>query len=324
MIASQAGRSAEIRQGDASYRPASRASGWPRTGSRPVQFGMAVRRGSGDRRHHETEQHFMDMPCPADRSGSATGGIRGAEVDQDVAATGAAALVRICVAVSDLRRLLEGNLDPRPLGTVSQRQAVIGVRIEKGPQPLDHRQLFFLQVRHHFGDEVGCGTLELRPAVGIDTILEDPRGDPTHPLRQRADDHVLVGQERRQFAAASRADEREQNRFFEGVVVDDLVERDDEFLEMLLLVLVSRVDRPPSLGADNTVLEATNQRENAEMFFVEHFSQFCQKRHRRTTALHAMQYEFAALQQCNRSPIATLGKHQSMKTALCLHRHLHV
>jgi hypothetical protein len=44
MIASQAGRSAEIRQGDASYRPASRASGWPRTGSRPVQFGMAVRR----------------------------------------------------------------------------------------------------------------------------------------------------------------------------------------------------------------------------------------------------------------------------------------
>jgi hypothetical protein len=86
---------------------------------------------------------------------------------------------------------------------------------------------------------------------------------------------------------------------------------------MLLLVLVSRVNRPPSLGADNTVLEATNQRENAEMFFVEHLSQFCQKRHRRTTALHAMQYEFAALQQCNRSPIATLGKrhHQSMKTA---------
>jgi hypothetical protein len=30
-----------------------------------------------------------------------------------------------------------------------------------------------------------------------------------------------------------------------------------------------------------------------------------------------MQHEFAALQQCNRSPIATLGKrhHQSMKTA---------
>ena len=243
----------------------------------------------------------------------------GAEVGQDVAATGAAALVWICVAVSDLRRLLEGNLDARrrPLGTVSQRQAVIGVRIEKGPQPLDHRQLFFLQVRHHFGDEVGRGTLELRPAVGIDTILEDPGGDPTHPPRQRADDHVLLGQERRQFAAASRADEREQNRFFEGVVVDDLVERDDEFLEMLLLVLVSRVDRSPSLGADNTVLEATNQRENAEMFFVEHLSQFCQKRHRRTTALHAMQYEFAALQQCNRSPIATLGKrhHQSMKTA---------
>ena len=98
---------------------------------------------------------------------------------------------------------------------------------------------------------------------------------------------------------------REQNRFFEGVMVDDLVERDDEFLEMLLLVLVSRVNRSPSLGADNTVLEATNQRENAEMFFVEHLSQFCQKRHRRTTALHAMQYEFAALQQCNRSPIAT-------------------
>ena len=99
---------------------------------------------------------------------------------QDVAATGAAALVRICVAVSDLRRLLEGNLDARrrPLGTVSERQAVIGVRIEKGPQPLDHRQLLFLQVRHHFGDEVGCGTLELRPAVGIDTILEDAHASP--------------------------------------------------------------------------------------------------------------------------------------------------
>ena len=104
----------------------------------------------------------------------------------------------------------------------------------KVPQPLDHRQLFFLQVRHHFGDEVGCGTLELRPAVGIDTILEDPGGDPTHTPRQRPDDHVLVGQERRQLAAASRADEREQNRFLEGVVVDDLVERDDELLEMLL------------------------------------------------------------------------------------------
>ena len=174
-------------------------------------------------------------------------------------------MVWICVAVSSLRRLLEGNLDPRrrPLGAVSQRQAVIGVRIEKGPQPLDDRQLFLLQVRHHFSDEVGCGTLELRPAVGIDTILE------------------------------------EQNRFLEGVVVDDLVERDDQLLEMLFLVLVARVDRPPSLGADNTVLEATNQRENAEMLFVEHLSQFGQKRHRRTTALHAMQHDFAALQHRN-------------------------
>ena len=116
MIASQAGRSAEIRQGDASYRPASRASGWPRTGSRPVQFGMAVRR------------------------------------------------------------------DPATAAI-------------------------------------------------------------TKP---------------------------------------------------------NSLDRPLSLGADNTVLEATNQRENAEMFFVEHFSQFCQKRHRRTTALHAMQYEFAALRQSPR------------------------
>ena len=53
---------------------------------------------------------------------------------------------------------------------------------------------------------------------------------------------MLVGQERRQLAAASRADEREQNRFFEGVMVDDLVERDDEFLEMLLLVLVSLLE----------------------------------------------------------------------------------
>ena len=61
------------------------------------------------------------------------------------------------------------------------------------PQPLDDRQLFFLQVRHHFGDEVDCGTLELRPAVGIDTILEDPGGDPTHTPRQRPDDHVLAG-----------------------------------------------------------------------------------------------------------------------------------
>jgi hypothetical protein len=88
-----------------------------------------------------------------------------------------------------------------------------------------------------------------------------------------------VGQERGQLAAASRADEREQNRFLEGVVVDDLVERDDELLELLLLFRIPRVDRPPSLGADDAVLEATNQRENAEMFFVEHFSQFGQKRH---------------------------------------------
>ena len=187
-------------------------------------------------------------------------------------------------------------MNPRPLGTVSERQAVIGVRIEKAPQPLDHRQLFFLQVRHHFGDEVGCGTLELRPAVGIDTILEDPGGDPTHTPRQRPDDHVLVGQERRQIAAASRADEREQNRFLEGVMVDDLVERDDELLEMLLLLRVSRVDRPPSLGTDNTVLEATNQRENAEMFFVEDLSQFGQKRHRRTSPFYAMQH---SLLHCN-------------------------
>ena len=76
-----------------------------------VDFGL-VRDGSDvhdDHRRREPEQHFMDMPCPADRSGAATGGIRGAEVGQDVAAAGAAALVWICVAVSDLRRLLEGN-----------------------------------------------------------------------------------------------------------------------------------------------------------------------------------------------------------------------
>src|SRR5512132_1629749 len=67
MIASQAGRSAEIRQGDASYRPASRASGWPRTGSRPVQFGMAVRRNPATAAITKPNS-FMDMPCPADRS----------------------------------------------------------------------------------------------------------------------------------------------------------------------------------------------------------------------------------------------------------------
>ena len=62
--------------------------------------------------------------------------------------------------VRDVLRKIETELK----GTVSERQAVIGVRIEKGPQPLDHRQLFFLQVRHHFGDEVGCGTSGTPPS----------------------------------------------------------------------------------------------------------------------------------------------------------------
>src|SRR5512144_2079395 len=114
-------------------------------------------------------------------------------------------------------------------------------------------------MEHHLRDKLGSREPKLPPSGGADAVLEDFSGDRAQMLCQRPDRHVLLGQERRQLAATSRTDEREQNRFFEGVMVDDLVERDDEFLEMLLLVRVARVDRPPSLGADDTVLEATNQ-----------------------------------------------------------------
>ena len=89
--------------------------------------------GAGDADREETNRAAVHPGAAGHRAEAARRRRCWREVDQDVAAAGAAALVWICLAVSDLRRLLEGNLDPRPLGTVSERQAVIGVRIEKGP-----------------------------------------------------------------------------------------------------------------------------------------------------------------------------------------------
>lgn len=60
VTASHAGRSAARRP--STHNPASAARGNQRTGSCPVQLGMAVGKKPGDRRHHEAEQYFMDVP----------------------------------------------------------------------------------------------------------------------------------------------------------------------------------------------------------------------------------------------------------------------
>jgi hypothetical protein len=62
-------------------------------------------------------------------------------------------------------------------------------------------------------------------------------------------------------------------------VVDDLVERDDELLKMLPLLRVPRIDRMLAVGADDAVLEATNQREDAEVLLLKNLSQFGQIGH---------------------------------------------
>jgi hypothetical protein len=77
---------------------------------------------------------------------------------------------------------------------VPERKTVIGVRIEKGSQPLDHRQLFLLEVRHHLGDEVAGRASKLRPAVGIHSMLEDRCDDTVKTFRQRPDRDVLLGE----------------------------------------------------------------------------------------------------------------------------------
>ncbi len=183
--------------------------------------------------------------------------------------------VRQCAG---LRCRLEGDPDPRrrSLGKVPERKTVIGVRIEKGSQPLDHRQLFLLEVRHHLGDEVAGRASKLRPAGGIHSMLEDRRGDTVQTFRQRPDRDVLLGKKRRQVAATARADRREQHRLLEGVVVDNLVEGDDELLEMLPLLRVPRIDRMLAVGADDAVLEAADQREDTEVLFVKNLPQFGQ------------------------------------------------
>jgi hypothetical protein len=89
---------------------------------------------------------------------------------------------------------------------VPERKTVIGVPIEKGSQPLDQRQLFFLEMRHHFGDEVAGRASKLRPAAGIHSMLEDRRGDTVKTFRQRPDRDVLLGEKRRQVAATAGAD----------------------------------------------------------------------------------------------------------------------
>ena len=71
MIASQAGRSAEIRQGDASYRPASRASGWPRTAagrSNSEWPSGGIRRPPPSR--NRTAFHGYAMPSGSKRVGN--------------------------------------------------------------------------------------------------------------------------------------------------------------------------------------------------------------------------------------------------------------
>lgn len=77
-----------------------------------------------------------------------------------------------------------------------------------------------------------------------------------------------------------RAKQREQDRLLEGGVVDELVEGGGELLEMGPLLLVPRIDWMLAVGPDDAVLDATNQRQDAEVLFVKNLFQLGEKRHR--------------------------------------------
>ena len=74
-MASHAGTSDETRQArrPSAHSPTSSASGAALTGSRRVQFGIAVQQEAGDGRHHEAEEHFVNcQPSGSNRLGGAT------------------------------------------------------------------------------------------------------------------------------------------------------------------------------------------------------------------------------------------------------------
>ena len=112
----------------------------------------------------------------------------------------------------------------RPSGCELVRQTVIGLGIEERVEALHDRKLLLLQMQQHLRNEIPGHVAKFGPSAGAGAVRQQFGGKPGQAPRERPDHHVLLHQQFGELVLAMVAEEREEYRFLEDIVLDHLPE----------------------------------------------------------------------------------------------------
>jgi hypothetical protein len=158
-------------------------------------------------------------------------------------------------------------------------EAVIGASVEQAVQPLNDGKLLLFQMADHLGNELLADFPEVGPAAAARPVPEDFGRDQPKTLGDRFNRRVLAREEACQVAFTWSADEREDDALLEGMVVEDLIERADQRMQLLPFLVIPWIRRSLASFARDPVLQVAHAYQNAEVLLMQSFSQQRQASH---------------------------------------------
>ena len=161
----------------------------------------------------------------------------------------------------------------QPRRDVLEGEAIIAVSVEQGVQPLNNGKLLLFQMTRHLRNELLADFPELSPAAPAWPTPENFGRDHPKTLGDRLDRGVLSGKETSQIAFTSGADEREHDGLLKDMVSQNLIERTDQRMQLLSLLVVTCIRTPLASFARYEVLQVAHPYQNAEVLLVQNFSQ---------------------------------------------------
>jgi hypothetical protein len=162
---------------------------------------------------------------------------------------------------------------------ILEGEVVIGLSVEEGIQPLKNGKLLFFQMTDHLRNELFADFPELDATAAAWPMPKDFGRDQPKPLGDWFDRRVLPGEETGQIAFTSGADEREDNILLECIVVQELIEKADQLMQLLSFLVIAWIRRSVASFARNPVLQLAHRYQNAEVLLVQDLSQQRQAGH---------------------------------------------
>jgi len=144
-------------------------------------------------------------------------------------------------------------------------EVVIGLSVEQGIQPLKNGKLLFFQMTDHHRNELLADFPELDAPAAAWPMPKDFGRDQPKPLGDWFDRRVLPGEETGQIAFTSGADEREDDILLECIVVQELIEKADQLVQLLPFLVITWIRRSVASFGRDPVLELAHRYQNAEV-----------------------------------------------------------